>query len=230
MYCYNIRESCEQQSFAYLLLHNREAVENYPDKSGSRFISLNWVISRKMRVTSKLSRARSGVTKPVPRAKLGPLSAAQIRNTDVYERAWEIYTRLRGDQCHIEIRLFAITRFRVFARIIPCLAVIGSNRATREFSSQIVRSREKRAFPVTQSPADNAKDSVYFRQPREIRRERGKDRARSISIRQTDRRNHDVNRKLWRIFAAQAYVCVSRALRENLRNIRHARFDLYRRR
>lgn len=102
-----------------------------------------------MRVTSKLSRARSGVTKPVPQAKLGPLSTAQIRNTDVRER--ERYTRLRGDQCHIEIRLFAITRFRVFARIILRLAVIGSNRATREFSWQIVRSREKRAFPVMQS-------------------------------------------------------------------------------
>jgi len=44
-------------------------------------------------------------------------------------------------------------------------------------------------------------------------------RSRAIYLDPTDRRNrrnHDVNRKLWRIFAARVYVCVSRALRENL--------------
>lgn len=86
-----------------------------------------------------------------------PLSDAQTRNT-VLTRL-ERYTSIGGGQCHIEIRLFAITRFCVFARIIPRPAVIESNHET--FSSQIVRSRETRRARVF--PLRNAADNDFNR-------------------------------------------------------------------
>jgi hypothetical protein len=63
------------------------------------------------------------------------------------------HTHVRSGQCHIEIRLFAITRFCVFARIIP-LPLSGA--IAGDLSSQIARSREaRRAFPVMQPGVSN---------------------------------------------------------------------------
>jgi len=103
-------------------------------------------------------------------------------------------THVRRGQCHIEIRLFAITRFCVFARIIP-LPLSGAIARTCRANRSIAR-ETRRAFPVMQLGVYNVPANTLNS------RRRRKRTTRAVSIRWIEKRNLGIARQLRPTFAA----------------------------